>query len=265
MPEPIRIDFRKGSAELMPLIQRLGVKCVLDDLAAPGGDLAFEGWGPKGLSMIAIEIKKIHDFLGNMRNGHFVGKQLPRLVDHYDVRYLLVEGITRANPDSDILERPGKREKDGKMRWQEVVLGRSRFMAEDMEKYITSLEWAPIRIIRTSNEDATARLIVAKYHWYQERWTDHKSLRALFYEPYPTIPLDLSEKENFTRLVAAALPGIGSDKSLAATMRFKTILKMINASVEEWMTVPLVGKITATRVWRTIRGLDLNGESELHQ
>lgn len=250
---PIRIDYRMGSGELAPLIASHGIEYQPDDLAEVGGDFAFEGWGPKGLSMIGIERKRIKDFLSNMRTNHFVGKQLPRMVQHYDVRYLLIEGIVRANPETGILEEPGKLE-NGRRTWREVLLGRSRFMWEDMEKYITSLEWAPIRIVRTSDPDHTVRLIIARYRWYQKKWGEHHSLKQLYYEPYPIIPITLEDKEDYNRLLYSCLPHIGPEKSLLFAKRFRCLWDLVHAGVADMQDLPGIGEVISNDVYNFIRG-----------
>lgn len=251
----IRIDFREGSWELQPFIDVLGVGTLKDDLAVPGGDFAFEGHGPKGLSMFGIERKRIKDFMSNMHNNHYVGVQLPRMCTHYDVRYLLIEGIVRPNPQTGILEMPGRRNREGILQWNEVTLGRRRFMWEDFEKYITSLEWAPIRVIRTSGPDMTAATLVAKYHYYQKRWDKHNSLKGLFYTPYPTISMDLSDKEDYFRLVCASMPHIGPEKSLIVSKRFKNIWNMAHASVSDWQQLPGIGDVISNNLYKFIHGI----------
>jgi len=207
--------------------------------------------------MIGIERKKIKDFLSNMRTNHFVGKQLPRMLNHYDIRYLLIEGITRANPETGILEEPGKRDtKTGRRLWNEVLLGHSRFMWEDFEKHITSLEQAPVRILRSPDPETTARIVVAKYRWYQKKWDDHHSLKGLFYTPYAIIPLSLGDKEDLNRLMMSCLPGIGPEKSLMMAIRFKCIMDLCRATVGDLQDLPGIGPTISNNIYNFIRGLE---------
>lgn len=257
---PIRVDFRKGSGELTPLIASQGIEYQPDDLAEVGGDFAFDGYGPKGLSMIGIERKRIKDFLSNMRTNHFVGKQLPRMVNHYDVRYLLIEGIVRANPQTGILEEPGKRKPNGVREWNEVLLGRSRFMWEDFEKYVTSLEWAPIRILRTSDPQHTVNLLIAKYRWYQKKWSEHHSLKGLYYAPYPVMEINLEKKEDYNRLLYSCLPHIGPEKSLLMAQRFKCLMDLCHATVADFQDLPGIGGVISSDLYNFIRGLEWGKE-----
>ena len=255
-PPPIRVDYRHGSGELIPFIASHGVEYQPDDLAEQGGDFAFDGHGPKGLSMIGIERKRIKDFLGNMRNNHLVGLQIPRMINHYDIRYVLIEGIVRANPDTGTLEEPGKRDpRTGKRLWREVMLGRSTFQWEDFEKYITSLEWAPIRILRTPDPETTARLVVAKYRWYQKQWNEHHSLKGLYYTPYPIIPINLGDKEDLNRLMMSCLPHIGPEKSLMMAMRWKCMVDLCQATMEDLQDLPGIGRVISQDIHNFLRGL----------
>lgn len=251
---PIRVDFRQGSGELVPLIASYGVEYQPDDLAEVGGDFAFEGHGPKGMAMIGIERKRIKDFLSNMRTAHYVGKQLPRMIQHYDIRYLLVEGIVRANPETGILEVPGKRLPSGRREWNEVTLGRSRFMWDDMEGYLTSLEQAPIKIIRTSDPDTTVRTIVRKYRWYQKKWNEHNTLKQLYYEPYPVIPITLEDKEDYNRLIYSCLPHIGPEKSLIFAKRFRCLWDLAHATMGDLQDLPGIGEVISSDLYNFIRG-----------
>ena len=253
---PIRVDYRHGSGELIPFIASHGVEYQPDDLAEVGADFAFEGNGPKGLSMIGIERKKIKDFLSNMRSNHLVGLQLPRMLNHYDVLYLLIEGIVRANPETGILEEPGKRDEKGRRLWKEVLLGRSRFLWEDFEKYITSLEWAPVRILRTPDPETTARLVVAKYRWYQKRWDEHQSLKGLYYTPYQVIPISLSDKEDLNRLMMSCLPHIGPEKSLMMAIRFKCMMDLCQATTHDLQDLPGIGPVISDDIYNFLRGLE---------
>ena len=125
----VTVDPRSGSAEIKPLLDSLHLKTELRMM--PAADFAFDGDGPKGKSRIGIERKTVKDLLACMRDNRLVGVQIPRLVLHYDVRYLLIEGMVRANPRDNLLEQ-AYQAKDGKVYWKTVELGRQRFMLESL-------------------------------------------------------------------------------------------------------------------------------------
>lgn len=242
---PILVDHREGSGELIPHLRERGLDAVPGDLVESGGDFSFPGWGPKGLCMVGIERKRPTDLINSMRTNRLVGLQLPRMVEHYDVVYLLIEGIVRSNLSTGLLEQYVGRE------WREVRLGAQAFEWEDWEKYLTSLEWA-CRILRSDNVNMTVSTLVAKYRWFQKPWKEHKSLAGLYYQPYPVIPMELSGKEDYLRLVAAAFPHIGPERSLAVIQRFHTVDEMAAATVKQWQEVDGIGRGISRDLWQFI-------------
>jgi ERCC4-type nuclease len=165
------------------------------------------------------------------------------MVEHYDVSYLLVEGIIRSNISTGLVEEYAGHD------WREIKLGSQRFTWVDWEKYLTSLEWA-VRILRTDSMRMTVATLAAKYRWYQKAWKEHKSLQGLYYAPYPVIPMDLSGKEDYLRLVAAALPHIGPERSLAVIKQFHTVDEMCAASVKEWQQIDGIGAVISKDLWQ---------------
>lgn len=241
----LHVDYRKGSGELIPLLESMAVPTFKDTL--PSGDFSFTGNGPKGLCMVGVERKRIKDMLDCMQDSRFVGLQLPRMIEHYDFRYLIVEGIVRPQPETGVLEehRAGQ--------WREVCLGRQRFNWEALDKFLTTLEHAPIKIRRVGSPHGTAETVTSLYHWWTGKlWHEHKSLSGLYSAAYPTIPL--TEKDDWVRAVAKELPGIGPEKSLWASRRWKSIEDMVLATAEEWAELPGVGPVIAAKVVSTIKG-----------
>lgn len=246
----ITIDPRQGSGELKPMLDALGMRTELSEL--PAGDFAFDGDGPRGISRIGIERKRLTDLLQCMRDARLVGKQLPRMIELYDIRYLMVEGLTRANPATGILEEGIHLYNNRKpVWWRDALLGRQRFLFADYDKYIASLEWAPVRVRRTVSPEDTCRQVAALWSYYNDkRWDQHKSLGALYYAPMPSIAF--TSKEDMVRQVAAALPMIGPERSLACSLKWRTVWDMMSAPAGEWETLPGVGPGIAGRVWEAI-------------
>jgi ERCC4-type nuclease len=176
-------------------------------------------------------------------------------MDHYDpgCRYVLIEGLTRANPHTGLLEemRVNKR---GEAYWREVTLGRQRFNWDAYDKYITSLEWAAVKVRRTHDEFQTAHTIASLYHYYQKDWNEHKSLRALYHQPDAHIALE--DRENPVRCVAKEFPGIGVEKSLAAAMKWRNIFDMVTSETKDWCALPGVGPVIARKVMNFIHGTE---------
>jgi hypothetical protein len=172
------------------------------------------------------------------------------MVEDYDVRYLLIEGLVRANPYSGLLEWSRSLEDGKPLRWYEVRLGRQRFMWESWDHYISSLEWAPIKVRRTVSEFDTARAVASLYRYYSKPWESHKSLRGLYHEQYTVQPLEASA--NPVRAVAKEFPGVGVERSLTCQMRWQTVFDMVTAETADWEQ--LIGPGTARKIMNWIHG-----------
>src|SRR5207247_1571928 len=89
--EPVRIDPRAGSGNLLVWLQRLGIPSRHEWLEF--GDAEMVGRGPDGLPvLIGIELKALGDLVTCFIDGRLTGHQLPGLIDRYEVVYLLIEG-----------------------------------------------------------------------------------------------------------------------------------------------------------------------------
>jgi ERCC4-type nuclease len=96
----ITIDRRTGSGELLPLFP----KGVAELGCLEYGDFAWIGKGPEGLPLaIGVERKQIHDLVNSMASGRLQAHQLPGMINTYKISYLVIEGIWRPCPTTDII------------------------------------------------------------------------------------------------------------------------------------------------------------------
>lgn len=249
----ITIDDRAGSGALAPLFALAHLPHQLGRL--PFGDFAFEGNGSKGLSMIGIEYKKVNDLISCMCDGRYVGHQLPGMLNYFDHPYLIVEGVTRPDPRSGVLQELVQG-KGGNQWWRDTVLGARRgrrFMWRDWDGYLTTLEHGKAKVRRTDNEHMTVETVGSLYHWYtHKKWHEHDSLRAL--HSLPSAVMTLEDKESIVRRVSKEFVGIGIERSLSAHMRFRTPFDFITATWEELQDIPGVGPTVANKIMRQIHG-----------
>jgi hypothetical protein len=98
--------------------------------------------------------------------------------------------------------------------------------------------------------------VAALYGYYNDKpWDKHKSLGALYYAPMPSI--SFTRKDDIVRQVAAVLPGVGVERSLACSIKWHGpagVEEMVNAPLAEWETVPGIGKGIARKAWEAIHG-----------
>jgi ERCC4-type nuclease len=251
----IYIDDRVGSGELLPTFQshRTSPPCQLSRLIA--GDMCFSGNGITGTCMVGVERKRLKDMLNSIRSGRFSGEQLPKLVDQYEYSYLIVEGIWRCNWDNGVLE-----ELWGNG-WMPVRLSKTgnAFVALELQSFLNTITThTGVYVLYSSSERDTVDQVVGLERYYSKPWDKHHGHLALHTPPQHV----LLGKAGTVRRVAAALDGVGWEKSSTVAEYFKSVMAMVDADVKEWMKLPGFGKVLANRVWKELHGeYESNGDT----
>lgn len=242
--------------ELAPLLLKANMPVKVETLKF--GDFAFAGNGPKGLAMVGVERKCLKDMLNCIGDHRWSGHQLPGLIEHYEFRYLIVEGFWRPRAEDGLMETLVGRE------WKPLELGRRTFMYRDLDKFLNSVEMmTPVRVRRTNHPQETVTALKNLYSsWVDKEFSEHKSHFG-FYVPPMTGPVSF-EPPSLIRRVAKEFDGIGWERSRGVELRFGSVLEMCQASMEEWELVRIPGKRgsgvgpkTARKVWHEIRGLEI--------
>jgi ERCC4-type nuclease len=246
----IYIDDRTGSVEMAAYFQSHRTHPAIELKRLPAADFAFSGNGPTGPCMIGIERKRTKDMLSSIRTGRFSGEQLPKLLDHYEFAFLLVEGWSRTNYQTGELE-----EWWGK-KWCAVHLGSQRqaFLALELDSFLSTIELhTRVRVHRTLNERATTEDVINLQGYFAKPWDKHHAHIALHTPPeFATLG-----KAGTVRRVAAALNGVGWTRSAAVADRFTSVEEMVLATVKDWQKVDGFGKVLSKKVWQ-----ELHGETE---
>jgi ERCC4-type nuclease len=234
--EMILLDDRVGSRELMRFFTPQQAK--LSRLQF--GDAMFLGNGPEGVPlMIGVERKALADMLCSMVDGRFAGHQLPGLLRDYHRVYLVVEGRYRPDPQTGVLQVPGK------SGWRSAEFGAKRWMYRDLDGFLTTMENRyNVHVRRTYDQNETARCISNLHHWWTDKTFDeHRSGCAFDYsgEP-PLLPTSL------LRRMAAQLKGVGWKRAQAVEQHYTSVVDMILAPVEEWRKITGIGKGIAAGV-----------------
>lgn len=226
-------------------LRRLGVPTALARLEF--GDASFQGWGPDREEVpVGIELKTVGGLLGDMVSGRFAGHQLPGMQRMYRYRYLVVEGAMRPSISDGMLEVPR-----GPDHWWSPS---PRIMFIDFMKWLDDIRLrAGFHVWHTWTQQETLHFVASEYLGWRKPWEQHRGL-CHFNEGQPG-GVVLMRPPSLLRLWARDLPGIGWDRSEAAERHFRTPLQMAQAPESEWRTIPGIGKITASRVWKAIRGL----------
>jgi ERCC4-type nuclease len=252
------IDPRAGSEKLIaPVRKRLQDEDAVMVTQLSFGDVAFLGNGPEGPTTVrvGIEYKTVGDLLSCINNGRFSGTQLPGLRRTYDVVYLLVEGGMRWK-GRDLLVRKGN--KWGVVQWGNS--GRAPTSYSSPVHWLMTMEAVVgIKVHHTFDLRETVEWLVHLESWWDKKWSSHNAHVAFDESGYratlrssPRTPEEWSRE--YVRLFAKELPGVGWARADAVSTYFATPTEMISASVKEWEKIPGIGKTTAERAVKALRG-----------
>lgn len=230
----ILIDQRIGSNHLVKLIP--GSQLELLEY----GDCAFTAANG---SLVGIEIKTISDAISSMLSGRLADHQVPGMCQLYDIRYLIVEGYYRSDPESGVVQ--WRRGKD----WTDIYSGQSRVLWKSLDGWLTSIEvLGGFHVRRTTSAKETAATIISLRDWWQK--DEHKSFHA-FNTAADAAAVD---RPGFARRVAKEFPLIGWERSAAVAKHFVSVHEMVTAPVEEWLKIDGIGPGIAVKVQKAIHG-----------
>jgi hypothetical protein len=103
----ILVDHAVGSVELIDPLCKMGLPA--EKIVQPFGDVAFEGRGDGGKSvMVGIELKTVGDLIGSLRTNR-INDQVRGLVETYDHRWLVIEGEWRVEAKTGLVLTQGSR------------------------------------------------------------------------------------------------------------------------------------------------------------
>lgn len=237
----IRLDYRTGSGELEKLFRPWGVKVQKTKLDF--GDADFFGNGPKGLSAVVVERKRIEDLIQSMQSRRLSGHQLPGMALQYDYCYLIVEGLWRPGDEGELETHNGSG-------WNSGHGKAIHYRAVD--SYLATLELqAGVIYRRTASPRETVVTIVDLYrHWNDKLWSQHRAHEAVYApgEARQGRRLTLApRKVGLVEKMAMQLPGVDS-KAREVARKFASVREMVMAGEEEWLEVEGIGKVGAKRI-----------------
>ena len=214
------------------------------------GDVVFWGVDDDGEPIrVCVERKKIPDMASCILSGRYLNQAQSAKDAGSDVLVLALEGRYRPAPADGLLEIPGYNREQNRAGWKPVVpaIAFSRF-----DQYLTELEYlAGVIVKHTETVWETASVVKALWVFHQKPPSGHQSLKAIYKPPLTTT---LLIKPGVVRRIAAELPGVGWQRSKVVAEHFLTVKAMVDADVEEWMGLEGIGKKTAERVVRVLRG-----------
>jgi ERCC4-type nuclease len=224
----------------------LGVE--VEPMLLPFGDFAFIGNGPDGPIQIGVELKVVSDLVTSMRSGR-LAEQIIGMSAQYARSYVVIEGLYRVNRRNGLLEVPR-----GRM-YSPLRCGPRPIYWSDIERFITGIEEAGVRVRRTRSSFETALVIhrVIQGFWDKD-YKDHTSLQVM---RSAVPPMTLVREDPVTariRRVAKALDvGIGWERSKAVAEHFRSIARLAEADAGEWEGIEGIGATIARDARKAIR------------
>lgn len=237
----ILIDDRAGSSSL---IRKKALQGISELARLDSGDICFPGNGPDGDVLIGIEYKSMYELMTSADSGRLQATQIPRMMESYDVCYLLYYGEyqpymgNRADRLGALQVRQG-----GK--WVDYVHhSRGKRVAPYgyLSKLLMTIEAAGLKVQRVNDEKEAAVWIRNAYEWWSKPWRRHSSMRHLHHHGGAAMMPNLPEDVLLRTKIAAQLPGVGYNRALAAARHFPTVGSMLTASEKQWMGIEGIGK-----------------------
>ena len=236
----ILIDDRTGSAELAPFIKTPTAITRLEY-----GDFSFVGNGPDGPVVVGVERKTVMDLVSSIASGRLSGHQMVGLIEDYDWVYLIVEGQWKADYRTGVLYRLNNNN-----RWVKVRLGRRVFKAFGIYNFLNTVRvMCDIIIVKVNDMHETALWLDGTYKWWDKPWEMHKS-HSQFQVRQKHASL---VKPSLTTRIAKEFSGVGWDKAIAVGDLFNSPLELAQATVDELMRVPGIGKVLAHTMYKEVR------------
>ncbi len=197
--------------------------------AGPVADLAFIGRGVKGKPVsVGIEFKKLGEYVASMRTERLQGAQLPAMRDAYDMCWLIVEGEILYSKSGGLERRVGRKERKP----LHGGMGVSELLKRTMVLHICG----GLNPWNTQNRTDTLKYIEALYRtWTDVDQDEHKSHIAIYQAP-PLTPISKR------RMALKAWDDVGMQVSLAAELKFGSVKRAANATVQEWASLETTDK-----------------------
>ena len=199
--------------------------------------------------------------LACLKDGRFVGHQLPGMYQLCGYVYLVIEGMVRPSPEDGTLQQFQEWRNGAGGTWTGVRTHGARgaeWTYDAWEHHLETLRRkTPLRVIVTTSPAHTARVIVALYTWWTVGggWDSHTSHIGVHVPPDPAVRLSMEPVYRRTVLkVAQQLPGVRDVIADRVHDEFQTVEEMVGADVGRWQAVEGIGAGKALAIWGALHG-----------
>jgi ERCC4-type nuclease len=217
----IFVSPEQGSKDLVEPLAKAGLEVNLVKLDY--ADVEFVGRGDKGVPVsVGIEVKQLNELTSDW--DRFAGHQVPKMVEHYDYRWLLYEGEWKQDRKGTLMRRTGAST-------FRPLHGQSN--ASSLRKKLLGLSLrAGVLTWASRDRVDTVRFLVDLYRmWTDEDFDKHRS-HLVVYQPH-----GLLVQSDFVRAVGA-WPHMGLQRARVAEHVFKgSVRRAAMAGVTEWANI----------------------------
>lgn len=238
-PSTVLIDDRAGSSDLIdhPPLSTIGELCRLDS-----GDVCLTGNAPNGPALVGVEVKTVLDLIASCNNGRLQARQIPQMLDDYDVVWLLYYGAYRPSIRGNTLQIQKGRQ------WVGYRLGGRAVPYGYVEGMLLTLSAVGVRVKHVYDIREAAEWIGVLHRWWSKEWADHKGMKTFDNSRQMSMMPGVDGETMLRAQVAGQLPGVGYKRAMAAAGHFGSIREMVNASAEEWGEIEGIGKVVGKAV-----------------
>jgi len=215
------------------------------------GDFQWRGNGENGAVVIGAERKTLLDLRHSMEDGRLIGRQLPGLSRFCSGHvYLVIEGVYKVDKDGCMLIPRGRG-------WRPLGWGsRGGLRYSAYVSFLNTIAvMTDVTVVRTAGPSETAKSVEMLHRWWVKPWSGHRGLADI---PTPK-KLEWEAKVGegvkavmsptyCLKFLAFTVPGVGKDKAVLISRKFKSIESIVDASEKELMSIPGVGRVLAKRI-----------------
>lgn len=210
------------------------------------GDAMIIGNGPTSPLTVGVEVKSLSDLLQSANTGRLAGHQLPGMLSTYDVCTLLYYGVCRPGDHNELQVRRGKL-------WTNFRIGSRIVPYSYLESFLLDIAATGVRLKHVYDAREAAKWLEVLHRWWSKKWSDHKGLRAFDRSGDLSLMPGMNPDEERLAKVISALPGVGFERACAAAAVIDSIEDLCVTSVEEWESIPGIGKVVAKSIVTAIR------------
>lgn len=242
---PVYVDDRAGSGDLIDFPP---LKGHAELTRMDSGDVIIIGKGPEDKPMlVGVEVKSVFDLLSSISTGRLAGKQIPGMIEDYDVSWLVSYGWYKCGNRGELRVRR-------KGRWEAVEQGGRSLPYSYLEGFLLTVSALGIKVKHVyGNKGDLAKWLGVLAGWFGKPWSEHRALKVFDSSGQPGLLPTLDSRTALRARVAATIPGLGFKRAVAAAHHFPSVRDMMLAGPEEWVKVEGIGKTISKTIVEAVK------------